>query len=678
MAPHPLRFRQIHLDFHTSEHIPGVGDDFDPEEFVQTLKKAHVDSITCFARCHHGWIYYDTQAHRERRHPRLSRNLLKEQIQACHAHGIRVPVYTSIQWDHYTANAHPEWLVLDEKGAPRGTPLYEPGFYRYLCVNSPYRDFLKTHVRELAESLPIDGFFFDIVQPQDCSCRYCREAMEEEGLDPTQAAHRRLFGLRTINEFKREMSQLVRKLLPEASIFYNAGHIGPRHREAAEAYTHFEIESLPSGGWGYLHFPIAMRYARTLGLECLGHTGKFHTTWGDFHSLKNRAALEYECFRMLALGSKCLIGDQLHPRGRIDPHVYDLIGSVYAQVEEKEPWCRGARPVVEIGVMTPEAFATPDKEPERLLPAMRGITRMLEEGAYQFDVIDPQADFSRYRVLVLPDTIPVKDELAARIDEFVRGGGALIASYRSGLRPDGTGFALESLGVKWVGEAPFSPDFVLPKGEIGKGLPPTEHVMYRRGAEVRPLPGARVLAEVIIPYFNRTYKHFTSHRHTPSSGEPAYPGIVQNGRSIYFAHPLFAQYDENAPRWCKQLFLNALEMLVTQPLIRHDGPSTLQVYLTEQPAHGRWIVHALHYIPERRSRNLDVVEDVIPLHDVRFSMRAPGRIKTVRCVPQGRELAFDQREGRVEWVLSRLEGHQMVEITPIGSSRAWPPRPFKT
>ena len=30
----PLRYRQIHLDFHTSEHIPGVGAAFDPDDFV--------------------------------------------------------------------------------------------------------------------------------------------------------------------------------------------------------------------------------------------------------------------------------------------------------------------------------------------------------------------------------------------------------------------------------------------------------------------------------------------------------------------------------------------------------------------------------------------------------------------------------------------------------------------
>lgn len=657
-----LRFRQIHLDFHTSELIEGIGADFDPEEFAATLKAAHVDSITCFARCHHGWIYYDTRLNPERRHPHLTRNLLAEQIEACHAHGIRVPVYTSVQWDHYTANEHPEWLVLDERGAPRGTPLYEPGFYRPLCVNSPYRAFLKAHVREIIEMLPIDGLFLDIVQPQDCSCRYCRKLMDEAGLDPANEAHRRRFGLMTINEFKREMSQLIRELAPHLSIFYNAGHIGPRHRAVKDAYTHFEIESLPSGGWGYAHFPIAARYARTLGLDYLGHTGKFHTSWGDFHSFKNQAALEYECFRMLALGAKCLIGDQLHPRGKIDPDVYRLVGSVYSQVEAKEPWCRGARPVTEIGVLTPEAFVPPEAAADRLSPSIRGVTRMLEEGAHQFDILDAESDFSRYTVLILPDTIPVDEALAAKLDAFVQAGGSLIASYKSGLAPSGAGFALRSLGVEWEGEAPYSPDFLLPGEEVGKGLPRTEHVMYLRGAKVKPLPGAKVLAQVIRPYFNRTYRHFCGHRHAPSAGEAVYPGIVQNGRAIYFAHPVFTQYDQNAPLWCKRLVLNALDLLLPRPLIRHDGPSTLQVHVNEQAEHNRWIVHLLHYIPERRSRDLDIIEDVIPLHDVTVSVRVPKKVESVRCVPQGEALPFEAGDGVVTWRLPRLVGHQMVEV----------------
>ncbi len=134
--------RQVHLDFHTSEDIPDIGIHFDAEEFAETLKKAHVNSITCFSRCHHGWLYYPSRKFPEKIHPHLkTKDLLGQQIRACHERGIRVPVYLPIQWDHLAASEHPEWLVMDETGRPVGTGPYEAGFYRQLCLNSPYRSF---------------------------------------------------------------------------------------------------------------------------------------------------------------------------------------------------------------------------------------------------------------------------------------------------------------------------------------------------------------------------------------------------------------------------------------------------------------------------------------------------------------------------------------------------------
>jgi hypothetical protein len=83
----PLRYRQIHLDFHTSEHIPGVGAAFDADTFVSTLKKAHVDSITVFAKCHHGWSYYPTKVGAP--HPNLARpDLLGDMVTALRAFDI--------------------------------------------------------------------------------------------------------------------------------------------------------------------------------------------------------------------------------------------------------------------------------------------------------------------------------------------------------------------------------------------------------------------------------------------------------------------------------------------------------------------------------------------------------------------------------------------------------------
>jgi hypothetical protein len=640
-----LRFRQIHLDFHTSGHILGIGSEFDPEEFAATLERARVDSITCFARCHHGWIYFDTTSFRERRHPHLSRNLLKEQIEACHARDIRVPIYVTVQWDHLTSNEHPEWRVVSADGRVVGTPPYEAGFYRKLCLNSPYLDFLKAHTQEILESLQTDGLFFDIVQPVECSCKFCRTKMEAEGLEPSDSAARQRFGLETIN--------------------------------------HFKLETLPSGGWGYMYFPVTMHYARTLGLECLGQTGKFHTSWGDFHSFKNLAALQYECFRMLAMGAKCMIDDQLHPVGRIDQDVYDLIGEVYAEVEKKEPWCEGAKAVTEIAVLHPEEFI--GKGHRNLPPAIQGVTRMREEGGHQFDVVDTASNLGDYKVVVLPDYITVSPALVERLEAYVDNGGAVIASFASGLDATENGFALKSLGLRLQGEGvrdlegrlvrgrhfahhDFC-DYVLPKEEIAQGLRKTEHAMYMRGMEVAAEPGSEVLADTVLPYFDRTYRHFCSHRQTPSSGRIGNPAIVRNGSTIYFSHPIFSQYEHNAPRWCKALFLNALDLLLPEPLVRHDGPTTMQVTINEQDREDRWILHLLHYIPERRGQDFGVLEDVIPLYDVRLSVRVPEKVEEVVRVPEDKLLDFEQKDGRVELVLPRLDGHQMIALD-IAEQRA--------
>lgn len=490
-----LPLRQIHLDFHTSEHIRGVAAKFDAEAFADTLVKAHVNSVTCFARCHHGWLYYDSKAFPERVHPHLeNKNLLKEQIEACHVRGIRVPIYITVQWDYYTATRHPEWLHLEDDGRIAGTSPFEAGFYKNLLVNSPYLEFLKAQTKEVLEMFPVDGIFFDIVKPlNDCS-RWSKEQMLGRGLDPSDPEARKAFGLDIINEFKTDMSAFVKALSPETANFYNGGHIGPRHRPVKDAFDHFELESLPSGHWGYLHFPVTMRYARTLDVDCVAHTGKFHTAWGDFHSYKNQAALEFECFRMLALGSKCEIGDQMNPDGTLDGPAYDLIDKVYTEVEKKEPWCKGVKAVTDIGVFTPETLDPLERD------ASEGVTRMLEESANQFDVLDAQSDFSSYKVIVLPDDIWVAPSLAEKLEAFAAGGGALIASFASGMSEARDAFTLPLLGVRLSeGDASEMRGVIFPQADyceylkptelLGNGIVDTEYVMYTKGVPVEAEPG---------------------------------------------------------------------------------------------------------------------------------------------------------------------------------------------
>ncbi len=655
-----LPFRQIHLDFHTHAAIDGIGSDFKPREFADTLAKAAVNSINLFARCHHGYLYYRSRRFPQFEHPHLACDLLREQVAACHERGIKAPIYVSVQWDALQAELHPEWLVRAPDGKVN-IPAFYPGFYNVLCLNSPYESYLRELVAEILDTMPVDGFWFDILLPYDCACRHCRDRMLAQGLDPAPEEVRRAFARETLWRFKREMSAFVRARRPEALLFYNSGHVGPQLRRELDAFTHLELESLPSGQWGYDHFPVTIRYARTLDKQTLGMTGKFHTSWGDFHSFKNPEALAFECFSMLAHGATCCIGDQLHPRGQLCPHTYELIGAVYREVERREPWCTEADPVVDIGVLTPEEFVGTGRS-EALPDIIKGAMRLLQELHQQFDIIDSQADFGRYRLLVLPDEIPVDGALASKLAIFLDGGGALVASHRAGLNPEGAAFALP-FGVRFVGEAPFTPMFVKPRAALGAELPATEHVMYKTGTAVELLAGSEVLADNVAPYFNRTWQHYCSHQHAPSSGQPCGPAVVRSGNVVYFAQPVFAQYRTNAPRWCRALVKAALDLLLPEPALRVKAPPTVIATVTRQARAQRQLVHLLHYLPVRSSAQMDIVDAVIPVHGIELSLRADLPVLSVRCVPENTSLPFTQAAGRVAFALPVLDGYQIVEVT---------------
>lgn len=675
----PLPFRQIHLDFHTSRYIEKIAVDFDPKEFVSVLKKAHVNSVTCFGRCHHGYMYYDSKLFPERVHPHLSnKKLLLEQVRECHKNDIRVPIYFTIQWDHFTARNHPEWLAVEPDGSPVGQGWYEAGFYHFLDVYTPYREFLKKSLKELFEIIgEVDGLFLDIVNESiDSSNIYCREGMRKKGLEPSNQVHRKNFYREVIQDFKHEMTSFVHKMDKKVDIFYNSGHIGPYIRDSVNAYSHFELESLPSGGWGYLHFPITARYTRTLNKEILGMTGKFHTSWGDFHSFKNKASLEFEIFTNLAFGAKCSIGDQLHPSGTMDPFTYDLIGSVYSQVEKKEKWCNNVKPVTEIGLMNTEEF----KEGyTRYMPGeMIGAARILQEGQKQFDIVDSKSNFENYKLLILPDHIEVNEELASKLRSYIKNGGLVLATFESGLDPEKKNFKMSEWGVKKISNGPVDLDgdlargkfykrnnfaqYIIPEGVIGKNLPQTEHVLYIRGMDIEADFGSEILLSCIDPYFNRNYEHFCSHRQTPSEGKKGNPAVVRKGNVTYFAHPVFSQYYYNAPKWVKVITLNAVDQILQDPIVVTDGPSSLISTINDQVEENRYVLHLLHYIPEQRGREFEVVEDVIALNDISISLYLDNEVKEVRLVPENIVLETKENKQRIEFTIPRIYGHQMIEL----------------
>ena len=163
---HKLRYRQVHLDFHTSPQIPGIGASFDRTRWQETLKAGHVDSITLFAKCHHGWSYHPTEV--GKMHPHLDFDLLRAQFDACKEIDVNAPVYLSAGVDNVASEQHPEWREIGADGRYLGwaANIISPGFHSF-CFNTPYLDYLCDQIRETVRLFPdCDGIFLDIIAQQ--------------------------------------------------------------------------------------------------------------------------------------------------------------------------------------------------------------------------------------------------------------------------------------------------------------------------------------------------------------------------------------------------------------------------------------------------------------------------------------------------------------------------------
>jgi len=81
-----------------------------------------------------------------------------------------------------------------------------------------------------------------------------------------------------------------------------------------------------------------------------------------------------------------------------------------------------------------------------------------------------------------------------------------------------------------------------------------------------------------------------------------------------------------------------------------------------QASERRRVVHLLNYVPERRGTDFDVIEDVIPVRDVRVTLQIADRVRDVQLVPQRQMLKFEQTAGSVTFTVPVVEGHQMVAV----------------
>ena len=645
-----MRNRQVHLDFHTSGALK-VGEKFSKEQFISQLKNGHIDSITVFSKCHHGWSYHPTEVNEM--HPGLSFDLLGAQLEACKEAGVNAPVYISAGYDEKAYDAHPEWRWICSDDPAEVEEFHNETHFHHLCFNTGYLDALCAQVEEVMVKYNPCGVFLDIISARVCYCEKCLKDMKALGLDINKDEDCEKFAVMTLYKYMDAINASVRKYSDTATIFHNSGHIAKGNHTVISKNTHLELESLPTGGWGYDHFPLSAAYVRTLkDKEYLGMTGKFHQSWGEFGGFKHPNALIYETALSVMNGAGCSIGDQLHSSGEMNPATYSLIGKAYERIEEREPWLQGAKNLADIAVLSVEA-TTENREAR----ADVGANRMLLESKLLYNFIDEAADISGYKLLILPDDCIVSDAMLEKINDFTAKGGKVLASGESIVR-DGA-FILDT-GAEFTGRNEFSPTYFIPLFPTVNG--DTTYIMRCASYKIEAAD-CEVTALRENPYFNRERDRFCSHMHAPNNEEERFPAVVIKGNVAYVSWSIFSAYGELGHLCFKEIFADTVKRLMGDTAtVKVSLPDKAVMTLTRQEAEKRSILHLLFAHTTVRGRNTEVIEDTVPLYNVKCEVKRDAEPSKVYLAPEKEEIPFTYENGRVLFTVPVVDIHAMAVI----------------
>jgi hypothetical protein len=649
----PVKMHQpkycLFYDNHTMPACPDVGENFDAEAFTDRIKRCGVDYLTFHARCNLGMAYYDTKI--GIKHPSLKVDLFGKLADACQRKGIALTAYINGGISSAEGALHREWTTLYFDGREYRDPRFTP-YVRTMCYNTPYRDHLIAMIREVALNYPVSGFFIDCLAGYPCVCPICVKEMKEKGIDWNNLEEVVKFSEFSMLRLSKDIAKALKDINPNYLIYFN----GPGFEEQSELGTYMECECLPSGGWGYEYLPVMSHYMRTLGNKpILNMNGRFYD-WGDFGGLRPETAIKSELLYGLANGMRPNVGGHFHPRGDLENAVLDRIEKIYKELQTMEPWYDNAKNITEIAIVYPGTIESIRNDGQ-----LKSAVRMLSELKQQFDVVTLFSDWSKYKVLVIPDNIAFNKEIARRVKAHIDAGKAVISSGSSGLDPEKKQFVLEKdWGVKYLGENDFNPAYFTVGKNYSQGMPDMPLSLYSSGIDMESLSGTNIEANLIKPYYNRGWDGEFAFFYNPPDKVTDKPALTIHGKVAHFSHRIFSGYYDQAPVELRTVFSNVLEKLFPDPLIRYENlPSFSRVFVTEQP--GRKMVHLLSYVPEMRGSKTQMIEDPIEIHEVKISLRQDGKTpKKVYLAPERKSLPFKAVDGYIQVTIPVSKGYSLL------------------
>lgn len=235
-------------------------------------------------------------------------------------------------------------------------------------------------------------------------------------------------------------------------------------------------------------------------------------------------------------------------------------------------------------------------------------------------------------------------------------GGKILASGKSCTDKDGR--AVLDLGLKKIAESQYNPCYCRPNFKL-KSLDNSAYLVSAECFVPQDVTG-EVYAVGEYPYFNRTTEHFCSHMHAPNNPDQSFSAIVGGKDGIYIGYNIFEEYAKVGSITAKEIVMHLIDELLTDKSVTTNLPAQGVITLAKQK--NRDIVHLLYASPVKRGKNVEIIEDIMPVCDTWVHVKCENNLKRVYLAPQNKDIDFKKAGNTIEFTVDKFECHQMIVL----------------
>ena len=341
-------YRRNVIDMHVTDWNEQFLAEFNPENYVEMLRLAQVQSSVIYAQSHVGLCNFPTKVGRTHNGMK-GKDHLRRVIELCHQHGIGVQLYVSVIFDRWAYDNHPDWRII----LANGKEAAEKSRYGTTCPNSPYREYLAALVEELCQQFDFEGIRFDMTfWPAVCYCAHCQRRFETEvggplprvihWEDPRWVSFQRRREVWLI-EFANFLTQKVKNLKPKASVEHQASTYTHSWRLGVTEQLSRANSFLQGDFYGDARqgsFVRKLFYNLSENLP-YGFETSVMVSLQNHTAKKSKDLLRTKAYACLADAGAFIFIDAIDPVGTLNRSVYEQMGQIFEETKAYEKYLGG-------------------------------------------------------------------------------------------------------------------------------------------------------------------------------------------------------------------------------------------------------------------------------------------------------------------------------------------------